>query len=174
MNKTLEKRRARVIQKLREQLLRNYEQRCHICGHLIDGEYDIDHLVPRERGGTDAISNLAPAHVSCNRSKQNVAAHAPGAVQFSLFKKGGTLKEATVHPSPVADLEHECKEWILGEVAHDPSSGMPTRIHHWLVDRLRQPLTYTQTQQKFLDGCKVVGVKAIPSDDGFTWVKKGD
>lgn len=51
---------------------------CHICGH--DGSDAIDHVVPLDRGGTNHITNLKPAHHTlpcetcgkkCNRLKSN-------------------------------------------------------------------------------------------------------
>lgn len=33
--------------------------------------WEIDHSVPRARGGTDHLNNLFPAHISCNRRKQD-------------------------------------------------------------------------------------------------------
>lgn len=52
--------------------------RCHLCrldlvlemyGRYGDGSWEIDHSVPRAKGGTHRASNLLPACVSCNRSK---------------------------------------------------------------------------------------------------------
>ena len=45
---------------------------CFICEEQIDSELqelDIDHVVPRARGGRDVPNNYALAHASCNRSK---------------------------------------------------------------------------------------------------------
>jgi len=52
---------------------------CHICdGRLTFSAYadvyhrqgwEVDHSVPRAKGGTDHLNNLWPAHTSCNRSK---------------------------------------------------------------------------------------------------------
>lgn len=54
--------------------------RCHLCGdtmaysnydnHGARGAWEIDHSVPRSRGGTDHLNNLYGAHTGCNRSKQ--------------------------------------------------------------------------------------------------------
>ncbi len=53
---------------------------CHLCGELMAyvnygnhgtrGAWEIDHSVPRAKGGTDHLNNLYAAHTSCNRSKQ--------------------------------------------------------------------------------------------------------
>jgi hypothetical protein len=54
---------------------------CHIChgplaysnygNHGTRGAWEIDHSIPRARGGTDHLNNLYPAHTSCNRCKQH-------------------------------------------------------------------------------------------------------
>lgn len=55
---------------------------CHIChkklaftnhgDHGEKGAWDVDHSVPRKKGGTDHGNNLVPACTSCNRSKQDM------------------------------------------------------------------------------------------------------
>lgn len=41
---------------------------CAYCGDT-DGPFDVDHIVPRSKGGTNAIDNLTVACRACNRSK---------------------------------------------------------------------------------------------------------
>lgn len=43
--------------------------RCAYCGIRIDQGYQIEHLVPLSRGGTDFISNIRLTCSSCNQSK---------------------------------------------------------------------------------------------------------
>lgn len=53
---------------------------CHLCwksiafanygNHGARGAWEIDHSVPRARGGTDHLNNLYAAHTVCNRTKQ--------------------------------------------------------------------------------------------------------
>lgn len=50
---------------------------CHICGEPIDYalrtpdpmSFEVDHVVPLNRGGTDTLDNKAPSHRVCNRAK---------------------------------------------------------------------------------------------------------
>jgi len=41
--------------------------RCHLCGG--SGADTADHVIPRTLGGRDALSNLEPAHQSCNSAR---------------------------------------------------------------------------------------------------------
>lgn len=86
-------------------------------------------------------------------------------------EKEGKTKAMATPGGDARELDLACKEWILREVDEDPSSGMPTRFHHWLVERLKQPLTPTQSQTKFLAVCKEVNVHARAADEGFTFVQ---
>jgi len=53
---------------------------CHLChkttvrrayGSTGRGAWEVDHLKPRSKGGTDHLNNLEVAHVECNRLKGN-------------------------------------------------------------------------------------------------------
>ena len=56
---------------------------CWICGK--HGADSVDHVVPITRGGTNAMSNLRPAHLHpCNRAKSDKA-YAP------IVKRSGSL-----------------------------------------------------------------------------------
>lgn len=55
--------------------------RCHLCGGGLyfsnfgslekKGAWEIEHSIPKSKGGTDHLNNLFPAHIDCNRSKSN-------------------------------------------------------------------------------------------------------
>lgn len=51
--------------------LEEYNYQCAYCGNPLDEDITIDHITPISRGGSHNISNLAPAHKSCNSSKNN-------------------------------------------------------------------------------------------------------
>ncbi|QBZ73195.1 HNH endonuclease [Gordonia phage EricDab] len=43
---------------------------CHLCGR--PGATSADHLIPRSKGGLHVLSNLRPAHPSCNSMRQDM------------------------------------------------------------------------------------------------------
>ena len=55
------------------QLILTQRGRCGLCGeHLgyqVKGEITIDHILPKSRGGTNAIGNLQATHIRCNQKK---------------------------------------------------------------------------------------------------------
>lgn len=53
---------------VREYLLEKWGRRCAYCGAQ-STPLNIDHIRPRSRGGSDRISNLAVACISCNQAK---------------------------------------------------------------------------------------------------------
>src|SRR5438552_15817270 len=57
-------------QRLAKQVL-NEETACWICGGrgTADDPLEVDHVVPRSKGGKTVRSNLRAAHASCNRSR---------------------------------------------------------------------------------------------------------
>lgn len=55
---------------LREYLLEKFRRTCAYCGK-VDVPLQIEHIVPKSRGGSDRASNLALACEPCNRRKGN-------------------------------------------------------------------------------------------------------
>lgn len=55
-----------------EDVRRQYAQqqgRCHWCASPLGGEYEVDHIIPLSRGGTDNPNNICCACEPCNRQK---------------------------------------------------------------------------------------------------------
>ena len=50
----------------REQIFAKTAGRCHICGGLIDGEWEADHVFSHSLGGQHEVGNYLPAHPICN------------------------------------------------------------------------------------------------------------
>lgn len=63
---------GRYAQRIREQVRQAYGSVCWLCGRQIpEGEFSVDHLLLRSRGGSDEIENLRPAHGRCNSRRGN-------------------------------------------------------------------------------------------------------
>lgn len=58
---------GREAQRLTALCLRVKGTVCHLCGQ--DGANTADHVIPRSKGGTNALANLEPAHEPCNRAR---------------------------------------------------------------------------------------------------------
>lgn len=61
---------GRIAARLVRATLATYGTRCHLAGpRCIGRATTADHLVPRSRGGPDALVNLRPACAPCNRQR---------------------------------------------------------------------------------------------------------
>ena len=54
--------------------------RCHYCGAPAT---TVDHVIPKAKGGTDAMSNLVPACARCNSSKRDRPAPRPAGTRVA-------------------------------------------------------------------------------------------
>jgi len=77
---------------VREYLLEKWQRKCAYCGKT-DVPLEIEHLIPRSRGGTDRVSNLALACTKCNQQKGNQTAAEFGFPDL-LTKAKQPLKDA--------------------------------------------------------------------------------
>jgi len=68
--KSLEKQKGKKRQNLspteRESVLDKTDARCHICGGIIEGRWDADHVLAHSKGGKHSVENYLPAHKTCN------------------------------------------------------------------------------------------------------------
>jgi 5-methylcytosine-specific restriction endonuclease McrA len=64
-------RKAAKRERIKRHLWDAQQGRCAYCGHIFAAITDatIDHLVPKAKGGTGAISNLRLACLPCNQAK---------------------------------------------------------------------------------------------------------
>lgn len=58
---------------IREYLLQKWGRKCAYCGKK-DVPLEIEHIIPKSRGGSDRVSNLTIACHECNQSKNNQTA----------------------------------------------------------------------------------------------------
>jgi len=65
---------GRKVGQARAALLSMYGDTCWLCGQ--PGARTVDHVVPRQFGGTDMLDNLRLAHFGCNVGRGNRTRHA--------------------------------------------------------------------------------------------------
>lgn len=62
-------RRPRGYERLRKAVLLRDNGICWLCG--LAGATEVDHVLPRDKGGTHSMQNLRAAHKRCNSAKGN-------------------------------------------------------------------------------------------------------
>ena len=78
---------------IREYLLEKWKRQCAYCG-VTNVALEIEHIVPKSRGGTNRISNLTIACTSCNQKKDKQTAQEFGFPQVQAQAKK-PLKDAS-------------------------------------------------------------------------------
>lgn len=59
-------RRKRLTKSERKEILDKTAGRCHICGGVISGKWQADHVLAHSTGGEHDVDNYLPAHDLCN------------------------------------------------------------------------------------------------------------
>jgi 5-methylcytosine-specific restriction endonuclease McrA len=104
---------------VREYLLEKFNRTCVYCGKK-NVPLEIEHIVPKSRGGSDRVSNLTLACHSCNQGKGNLS------VEEFLKNKPETLKRIKSQlKKPLKDVAAvNATRYAIGNVLKD--SGLPT------------------------------------------------
>lgn len=55
-------------QTIRRQVFARQEGMCARCGRELQGQFEVDHVVPRAAGGGNELENLQALHVECHRA----------------------------------------------------------------------------------------------------------
>lgn len=100
---------------VREYLLEKWQRQCAYCGAK-DVPLQIEHIIPRARGGSDRVSNLALACGPCNQKKGSQTAAEFGFPQIQAKAKA-PLKDATAV---------NATRWRLFERLKD--TGLPVEV----------------------------------------------
>jgi len=82
---------------VREYLLEKWGRRCAYCG-ATDVPLEVEHIVPRSRGGSDRVSNLTIACHDCNQEKDNRTAD-----EYGVFKHKDFSHIARQAKTPLRD-----------------------------------------------------------------------
>lgn len=102
---------------VREYLLEKWGRKCAYCD-ACDVPLQIDHIVPRARGGSDRVSNLTLACTCCNQNKGAQDIHLfladdPARLQKILRQAKAPLKDAAAVNQTRHALERRLKEFGL-------------------------------------------------------------
>jgi len=96
---------------VKEYLLEKWGRRCVYCGKS-DLPLQVEHIIPRSRGGSDRVSNLTLACGSCNQKKGNRTAAEFGYPNVERFTKM-TLKDVAAVNATRWRLSEELKAFGL-------------------------------------------------------------
>ncbi len=89
---------------VRAYLLHKYKYRCAYCGKT-EVPFEVDHIRPRSRGGSNRISNLALACHDCNTAKGNQTAQEFGHPEVEASAKQPLRDAAAVNATRFALVE---------------------------------------------------------------------
>ena len=84
----------------RREIFKKTDGHCHICGGLITGKWDADHILAHSRGGTHRIDNYLPAHSLCNNYRWDYLAE-----EFQLIMKIGIWSKKQIRDKTKLGLE---------------------------------------------------------------------
>jgi len=98
---------------MRAYLQEKFQHKCVYCGKAdYDNpglRFEVDHIIPRSRGGPDKVSNLVYACEPCNKAKGNMSAEEFGHPEVSKLAKA-SLKDAAAVNSVRWRLFNKLKE----------------------------------------------------------------
>jgi len=105
---------------VREYLLEKWRRRCAYCDAQ-DVPLEVDHIVPRSKGGTDRISNLTLSCRACNQKK--------GSQKIEVFLAADVDRQKRITAQAKAPLKDasavNSTRWALSEVLKN--TGLPVQ-----------------------------------------------
>lgn len=115
---------------VREYLLEKWGRKCAYCGK--EGvPLEIEHIIPKSRGGTDRVSNLTLACHECNQKKGNLTAEEFGYPEIQEQAKK-PLKDAAIMNATRWKLYRRLKELGLPVECATGARTKKQRIEHGL------------------------------------------
>ena len=156
LNEYIEKRGKRIFEhrrksagyisgSIRYNILKDAKFRCELCGVSADTKaLEVDHIIPRNKGGTDDISNLQALCYSCNAMKRD-----KDSTDFRKVKESYEVRE---EGCLFCEIQ---KERILDEdnLFYVIRDGFPVTDLHTLVIPKRHVETYFDLYQPELNSC---------------------
>ena len=130
---------------IRYQVLKRAKSRCELCGiPNVQKALEVDHIIPRNKGGSDHISNLQALCFSCNAMKRDK--------DSTDFRKVRESYEERKVGCPFCEIP---KKRILeeDELCYVIRDGFPVTDLHTLVIPKRHVETYFDLYQPELNLC---------------------
>jgi len=156
LNEYIEKRGKRIFEhrrksagyisgSIRYNILKDAKFRCELCGISADTKaLEVDHIMPRNKGGSDEINNLQALCYSCNAMKRD-----KDSTDFRKVKESYEVRE---EGCLFCEIQ---KERILDEdnLFYVIRDGFPVTDLHTLVIPKRHVETYFDLYQPELNSC---------------------
>ena len=156
LNEYIEKRGKRIFEhrrksagyisgSIRYNVLKDAKFRCELCGVSADTKaLEVDHIIPRNKGGTDDISNLQALCYSCNAMKRD-----KDSTDFMRVRESYEIRE---EGCLFCEIQ---KERILDQddLFYVIRDGFPVTDLHTLVIPKRHVETYFDLYQPELNSC---------------------
>ena len=130
---------------LRYEVLKRARFRCELCGVSADVRaLEVDHIVPRNRGGTDDPDNLQALCYSCNSMKRD-----RDATDFREVRESYERREPGC---PFCEMSSDCMV-VETELAYAVRDAFPVTALHTLVIPKRHVSGYFELGRAELNAC---------------------
>ena len=163
-----------LSKRLRFEVLKRDGFRCKYCGAgPITAPLEVDHVVPKSKGGPDSAENLVTACWGCNRGKSNIELDDPRlpapATVDSVKEHAKQIRAFLAAQKKVTEARNDVAEWLAdewrGRVGDDPPRVIFQRFRTLLeihpIERLLSSMDAvgsryicgTVEQAKYFHGC---------------------
>lgn len=130
---------------LRYEVFKRAKFRCELCGCSAEEKaLEVDHIIPRNKGGTDDIENLQALCYSCNAMKRDR--------DDTDFR---AIRESYKHREPGCLFCEIPEERIIAEnsLAYAIRDGYPVTEHHTLIIPKRHIAEYFELGRPEINAC---------------------
>lgn len=130
---------------LRYDVLKRAGFHCELCGVAADKKaLEVDHILPRNHGGSDELVNLQALCYSCNAMKRDRDATDLRAVRDSYTHREAGCLFCAIPPERIL---------LENELAYAIADGFPVTPHHSLVIPKRHAADYFELHQSEVNAC---------------------